>query len=62
MKIGKRELINTMTTLALVAIMVYFVIRSVLLLRADYTEADKMFSVLLLLGEALFCCTGSGTR
>jgi cellulose synthase (UDP-forming) len=60
MRLGKKEVINTILIMALISIMVYFIVRTVLLAYADYTEVDKTLSILLLVGEGFILIHGFG--
>jgi cellulose synthase (UDP-forming) len=57
---NKRLLINSLILLALIAIMVYVVTRSVLLGYADYEGFDKVTAFLLLFGEFFIILHGIG--
>ncbi|MBL7197777.1 MAG: glycosyltransferase [Candidatus Omnitrophica bacterium] len=51
MKITKRDIFNGLTLLAVIAILVYVVVRTALFLFAEYTLIEKLFAILLILGE-----------
>ncbi len=52
MKLSKRNLFSALEILALIAILVYIIVRLALFLFAEYTLVEKMFSFLLILGES----------
>jgi len=47
----KRDLINAMEVLALISILVYLIVRSVLYCFADYSLVERIFSLLLIFAE-----------
>ena len=51
MKFGKRELVSAGALFTLIAIMVYAMTRLLLSFYADYDNADKTFTIILLIGE-----------
>ncbi|NQT22508.1 MAG: glycosyltransferase [Candidatus Omnitrophica bacterium] len=60
MKIKKRDLVNALIVMALMAILVYVIVRTALFLFADYTGIEKIFSILLILSEFFILIHGAG--
>jgi cellulose synthase (UDP-forming) len=57
---NKKLLINSLVMLALIAIIVYVISRTILVAFADYAGVDKFTSILLLLGEFFIIIHGIG--
>lgn len=51
MKLTKRDIFNALTLLAVIAILVYVVARTALFLFAEYAPVEKLFAIMLILGE-----------
>jgi len=51
MKITKRDIFSALTLLAVIAILVYVVARTALFLFAEYAPIEKLFAIMLIVGE-----------
>ncbi|MCQ9208787.1 MAG: glycosyltransferase [Omnitrophica bacterium] len=51
MRLGKRDLYNAIAVLAIIAILVYVIVRTTLFLFAEYELTEKFFAILLIFGE-----------
>ena len=60
MKLTKRDLFSALAVLALIASLVYIIIRTALFLFAEYTGIEKFFSILLISGEGFVLIHGLG--
>jgi len=60
MKTRKEDLFKAMAVLALIAVIVYMVVRSALFLFAEYSSLEKFFAVILIAGEFFILVHASG--
>jgi len=60
MKLTKRDLFGALAVLALIASLVYIIIRTTLFLFSEYTGIEKFFSILLISGEGFVLIHGLG--
>lgn len=60
MKLTKRDLFNILTLLAVLVILVYIVVRTTLFLFTTYTPIEKLFAIMLIMGEFFVLLHGLG--